>query len=457
MTRFVGEIDAFWASLRREQFLLVGVGGLTGASAARLFRRFGVPFRVSDATGSSATRQLIAELRLVDKDVHLGPQRSVQLDGITQVLVSPGVPRTLPLLIEAEARRIPIWCDYDLLYPLFADKWIGAVTGTDGKTTTTSLLAHLLRPTHAVVLAGNNATPVCAAYDELLDARAVVLELSSFMLEGVKRFRANASTVLNVAEDHVDRYRTLVQYAEVKRNVVRYARPTDVFVRNLDDDIIADWELPSMIVRSVSLQRRADAYLECGDLRVAGASLDTTCLKLRGRHLFGDALVALSMAREAGVSMESAFGNLADYPGVPHRFEFIGRWNCVNVIDDSKATSVQAVVKALESLPGRRVVLILGGRDKMLDPGPIMRHAAQLRAIVAYGEAGPRLLSMLGGTALHYVYEFEDAVRRACEVVRPYDTLLLSPACTSFDQHEDYRARGLWFRRLAQECLVGVR
>lgn len=451
------QADAFWAELRRERFLVVGVGGLTGSAAARLFSRFGVPFRVSDAVESSETRQLIAELGLQDRDVHVGPQRPMQLEGITQVLLSPGVPRTLPLLIAAQTRHIPIWCDYDLLYPLYADKWIAAVTGTDGKTTTTSLLTHLLRPTHPVVLAGNNDTPLCASYDGLLGARAVVLELSSFMLEDLKRFRANVATVLNVAEDHIDRYRTLSQYADVKRCIVRYARSSDAFVRNLDDRIVAAWELPSMIVRSFSLQRKADAYLDGSELRLDDARLDSRRLQLQGRHLFADALVALTMAREAGVSTEAAFAGLENYRGVPHRFELVGSWGGVDVIDDSKATSVQAVVHALESLSGRTVVLILGGRDKMLDPRPVLQFAARLRAIVGYGEAGPRLLSLLGGTALHYRDEFGDAVRLACGIARPLDALLLSPACTSFDQHQDYRARAAQFRWLSEECLSRAR
>lgn len=446
-------IDSFWAGLRHERFLLVGVGGLTGSSAARLFHRFRVPFRVSDIANACETRQLVADLGLAEGDVCLGLQQVSQLEGVTHVLLSPGVPRSLPLLIAAKERGIPIWCDYDLLYPLYADKWIGAVTGTDGKTTTTSLLAHLLRPSQRVVLAGNNGTPVCSVYDELLDARAVVLELSSFMLEEPKRFRANVSTVLNVAEDHIDRYATLAEYAEVKRGILRYARPTDVFVRNLDDECINSWRLPPTRMLSVSLRRRADAYLEGGELCVADSRLDTACLKLKGQHLFADALVALSMAREAGVSMESAFSSLQEFHGVPHRFELIGSCNGVEVIDDSKATTVQAVVQALESLRDRRVVLIMGGRDKMLDPRPILRFASQLRAIVGYGEAGLRLLPLLSGTDLHYLGAFEDAVRLACTITCPRDTLLLSPACTSFDQHSDYRERGMRFRQLTHECL----
>jgi UDP-N-acetylmuramoylalanine--D-glutamate ligase len=237
-------VDSFWAALRREQFLVVGVGGITGASAARLLRRMGVPVAVSDAVANDAATALVSELGLRTREVFFGPQLPSQLDGISQVLISPGVPRSLPLLQAAKERGIPIWCDYDLLYPLYADRRIAAITGTDGKTTTTSLVGHLLRPSHSVVVLGNIGTPLCAAYDDLLQSDVVVLELSSFMLEELKQFRANVATVLNIAEDHVDRYPTPIEYAEAKRNIVRHAHPGDVFVKNLDDPCVSSWALP---------------------------------------------------------------------------------------------------------------------------------------------------------------------------------------------------------------------
>ena len=447
-------IDSFWAALRQERFLVVGVGGITGASAARLLRRMGVPVRVSDAVPHDTATTLVSELGLRTREVFFGPQQPSQLDGITQVLVSPGVPRSLPLLQAAKERCVPIWCDYDLFYPLYADRRIAAITGTDGKTTTTSLVGHLLRPSHSVVVLGNIGTPLCAAYDEVLQSDVVVLELSSFMLEELKQFRADVATVLNVAEDHVDRYPSRFEYAETKRNIVRHALPGDVFVRNLDDPCVSSWALPGLDVRTVSLTSPADFYLDQAELCMPNGRLPINQLRIRGQHLVGNVQVALAMAMALGVAPEIACSRVTTFAGVPHRFEFVGQWSGVEVMDDSKATSMNAVARALESLSNRRTVLILGGRDKHLDPSPLSRFSQQMRAVVGYGEAGRRLLAPFEASLCRYERDFDDAVRVACQAVQAGDVLLLSPACTSFDQHRDYEERGQRFRQLAQACLA---
>ncbi len=447
----------FWAALRAERFLVVGASELTGVPAARLFARMGVPFSVSDAAPREVLDARLAGVPVGRGDVHAGPQDPSQLRGVTQILVAPGVPRAIPLLAEARARGVPIWSDYDLLHPLYAHKRVAAVTGTDGKTTTTTLLAHLVAPDARVVVAGNMGRSVAAALSEILASDVVVIELSSFMLEDVKRFRADVSAVLNVAEDHVDRYPSIVEYEATKRAIVRYARRPDVFVRNLDDDRVARIEAGDLEVRTVSLDRAdADAHARGGTITIGDARLSADRLTVRGLHHRSDVLVAASMAVAIGVPAPVAVERAASFPGVPHRFQLAFEAGGVAVIDDSKATSVQAVKRALESLADRHVVLIVGGRDKGLDPSPIAAERGHLRAVVGYGEAGARLLAAIaaeGGVDARYVADFDDAVEAACALARPGDALLLSPACTSFDQHADYVARGHAFRRVARRCL----
>lgn len=444
-----------WSALRRERFLVVGLGA-TGLAAARLFSRMGVPFAISD----TASRETIAHRLegIARVEAHAGPQSAAQLAGITAVLLSPGVARSNPLIVAARARGLPVWSDYDLFYPLFAEKKIAAITGTDGKTTTTTLLAHISRDDARVVVAGNMGTPVSAVYDEILACDVLVLELSSFMLEEVRRFRANVSTVLNVAEDHVDRYPTLDAYEAAKRAILIHARRTDVFVQNLDDPRIASWSIGALERRTVSLRNgRADARLVDGRLRLGAASIEADRLRIRGLHHRANALVAAAMAVELGVDPDAALARATTFPGVPHRFEHVGRAGDVDLVDDSKATSVQAVLRALESLSERRVVLILGGRDKMLDPTPLLVASGTLRAVVGYGEAGPRLLEALRPAVRGvYVERFAEAVARACAMTEPGDVLLLSPACTSFDQHTDYAARGAEFRKVARAALTAI-
>jgi UDP-N-acetylmuramoylalanine--D-glutamate ligase len=453
--------DRFFAELRRERFLIVGIGGRTGVHAARLFARMRVPFAVSDSAPLATIAPLLEGLPLGPGDVYTGPQEPSQLRGITRILLSPGVPRAIPLLAAARERGLPITCDHDLLYPLLADKPTVAITGTDGKTTTTSLVAHILSPDMRVVVAGNIGTPITGFYDDLFAADVIVLELSSFMLEDMTRFRAKVGAVLNVAEDHVDRYPSLDAYEATKRALVRHARPGDVFIRNLDDERVARWRLPGLDVRTVSLVRRdADARVEEGALCLGDARVPADRLLIRGLHHRSNALVAASIAHALGVPARAALERATTFPGVPHRFELAFEEGGVEVIDDSKATSIQAVLRALEGLAGREVVLILGGRDKMLDPSLLGREASHLRAVVGYGEAGRRLLRAFegaGGPEVAYEERFADAVERAARLCRRGDVLLLSPACTSWDQHADYVERGLVFREVARRALSGGR
>lgn len=446
----------FWGEQRREHFLVVGAGGVSGAGIARLFRRMGVPFKISDALPSDDIRQLAFELELEPGAVLVGPQEVTQLEAVTQIVTAPGVPRSSDLLRAAKERGIPVWCDFDLLYPLYAHKQIAAITGTDGKTTTTQLLGHLLSDAKSTLVAGNTGTPISAVYDALFESEAVVFELSSFMLEDLKRFRANVSTVLNVAQDHVDRYIDLREYAEAKSNIVRYAQADDVFLHNIDDPTLRDWRFTDVRLRTVSARTAANYCLNGTDLRLGSEHLTTSCLQLRGQHLYFDAMVAAAMAIELGIDVSSVISRLQSFVGVPHRFEFVAQCGRVDLIDDSKATTVHAVVRALESLAQRQMVLILGGRDKMLDPGPLRRFASQLRAIVGYGEAGRRMLEYCDGVPTHFEQAFDDAVRVACRAAQAGDVLLLSPGCTSFDQHRDYRERGERFRCLAKDYLSSL-
>jgi len=446
--------EDFWSAQRKEQFLVVGFSELTGLAMARLLERMGVSFKISDLAPLDQLTPRLKELNLRREDIFVGPQESTQLQGITQILLSPGVPRSISLIRDACSRGIPVWNDFDFLYPLYADKSIAAITGTDGKTTTASLLAHQLKPSRSVTLAGNIGVPIASVYDELLRCDAVVLELSSFMLEDIKRFRANVSTVLNIAEDHIDRYSSMAEYTLAKRNIVRFARSGDVFVRNLDDERIASWNLSGIEVHTVSSHHdNADAYLLDGAIDVFGSRLPVASMKIQGAHLIEDVLVATMMATAVGLSATEALALAATFGGVPHRFETIGRFSGVDVIDDSKATTVQAVHRALESLGDRNVVLILGGQDKHLDPAVLVAHERHLRAVVGYGQAGERLVSVFSRVPTHYALAFEDAVELACATAENNDVLLLSPASTSFDQHRDYRQRGQIFRSLVRQHL----
>ncbi|MBN1611666.1 MAG: UDP-N-acetylmuramoyl-L-alanine--D-glutamate ligase [Polyangiaceae bacterium] len=442
----------FWTRLRQGTVLIVGLSERTGLPAARLFDAHGVRYKVSDHASREELGPRLAQIRVADKDVFSGPQRPEQLDGITEVLIAPGVPRSIPLVREARRRGLPVRVDLDLIYELMASKHIVAISGTDGKTTTTSLTGALLQSIGSVLVAGNIGVSVLAKVDELAACDWLVLEVSSFMLEQVERFRPNIAALLNIAEDHIDRYASLDEYAAVKFNIVRHCRPQDVLVLNVDDPRLARARPNHVTVRTVSRQGApADSTYADGWFQVGGARFAYAGCQLAGLANIDNILTAATIAHEAGVAPEHLVGTLRRFRGLPHRFECLGTFAGVRVYEDSKATNVHAVEAALLNFQ-RSVVLILGGRSKGLDFRSLRAHRHRVHRLVCYGESGEQIRDAIELPGALYAYRFGDAVRLAAAQCRPGDVLLLSPGCTSWDQFRDYEARGDAFRRLLPSC-----
>lgn len=446
--------DELWAELRRDTFLIVGFSPLTGFAAAQLLERKGVRFKISDCAPRSTIAPLLARLRVAEEDVYTGSQDPEQLKGITKVLLSPGVPRSIPLIAEAARRGIPVWTDIDFLYPFAAHKRFIGITGTDGKTTTTALTGELLRAAGPVVVAGNIGVPVLAAFDEILQAAWVVLELSSFMLEEVACFRPRIGALLNIGEDHIDRYPSLREYAAAKFDLVKHCGAGDILVKNADDPILAGFSPKNVSIRTFSkADPSADSFYRDGFLHIQGWTFPRSECLLSGQQNTGNILAACTIAREAGVSPEAMAAVLRSFRGLPHRMEHVGCFGGIDVYNDSKATTVHAVDAALRNFPAN-VVLIVGGRDKGLDFSGLRVHAPRLRRLVCYGECGEKLLGVLGLDNAIYTYPFEEAVRLGAASCQPGDVLLLSPGCVSWDQYPNYEVRGEVFRRVARACLA---
>lgn len=437
-----------WDRLRDETFLVVGFTELTGLSIAALFEAHHIRFKISDLKPLDQLRPLLAGLMIAEQDVFAGPQVVSQLEGITGIILSPGVPRSIPLIAEAVRCRIPIFSDIDFLYDFIKYKKIIAVTGTDGKTTTTTLIAEILKTGVDVVLAGNIGVPVCSKYEEILQCDTVVLEVSSFMLEDLRCFRPNISTVLNLAQDHVDRYDSFDQYARTKLNVIQNCTSEDVFIQNLDDITVSSFVPCRVQTRTVSrFDRSADYFFADGDFFFRGHRMPYAECHLQGAHYIENILMAVATACEAGIAPEQVAMAVSGFRGLPHRFEHLGSCRGVDVYNDSKATTVHAVDGALQSFDAN-VVLIMGGQDKFLDFTPLRRHAPKIKYLVCYGEAGERIRESLDLTDSEDVVRFDEAVLRAISRCGEGDVLLLSPGCTSFDQFPDYEVRGAVFREL---------
>jgi UDP-N-acetylmuramoylalanine--D-glutamate ligase len=379
------------------------------------------------------------------------------LDDVKEIVVSPGVPLTIPLLQRAVAMAIPIVGEIELAYRHLQGTVI-AVTGSNGKSTTTALIGHILdvagrRP----IVAGNIGEPLAAALD-LEKPRTYVLELSSFQLESVDTFRANVALLLNVTPDHMDRYPTFDAYAAAKCRIFRNQTPRDVAIVNANDRRTAAHGSGARTWRFSSSERvESGAYLDGDELVLAiegqERRIPRSSLRLEGTANVENALAAWLAARAVGVddvSVQIAFGSFA---GLPHRMVLVRELCGVRWVNDSKGTNVDATLKSLESFAPSSVLLILGGKDKAGEFERMRELVAEkTRAVITIGKAAERIAEALDGTAtIVPMGDMEHAVRWAGENAKEGDTVLLSPACASFDQYRNFEHRGEHFETLVRK------
>ncbi len=364
-------------------------------------------------SGRSAAARL-DEPVLVDRS--LGNEDDLSLlDGIEVVVKSPGVPGEAPLVQEARARGIPVWSEVELGYRLLAGARFVGVTGTNGKTTTTELLGAIFRAAgRDVAVAGNVGTPLTS----IRAADWVVCELSSFQLEDVHELACDVAVLLNLEPDHLDRHGTFEAYRRAKLRIFERARAR-VVPRGLGlagIEFSADDELPAEPL-------------------------------LRGRHNRENAAAATAAARAAGIDDAQIAAALATFAGVPHRLEVVAEREGVRYVNDSKATNVAAALRALAAYADEPVRLILGGSPKGEDFAPLAAAIGpNVRSVHLIGVEADRLAEVIDGARDETL---ERAVAHAARLAEPGDVVLLSPACASFDQYENFEQRGEAFRRLA--------
>lgn len=376
--------------------------------------------------------------------------------GVDLVILSPGVPRErLPL--EAIGRAgVPVWGELELGFRRFAGR-VAAVTGTNGKSTVTTLLGDMAaRAFPRVFVGGNLGTPFASAAGEPYDW--AVVEVSSFQLETIDAFRPAVAVLLNITEDHRDRYPDFASYAEAKMQIYRNQGREDAAVVNADDREIEKRIRPPSFRIPFSLSRLLDVgvFRDGRDMvRRDGSSEErygTSLLKVRGLHNVENAMAAIGAARRMGIPPDAVRESLASFRGLPHRMEFVRTVRGVSFYNDSKGTNVGAVLKCLEGFP-ETVVLIAGGRDKGVDFRPLREPLGRkARAAVLLGEARERMERELAGAVpLKRAGSMGEAVREAAACARAGDVVLFSPACSSFDMFRNFEERGEAFRDAVME------
>jgi len=433
--------------------LLVGLGQ-TGASCARYLAALGQSVRVVDSRtappGLAGLGALTESL-----DLRLGSFDPRALDGVAEVVVSPGVSLQEPLLVEARKRGLALLGDIEM-FARVAPAPIAAITGSNGKSTVTTLVAALAAAGGLDVQAGGNlGTPALDLLaDEVPDL--YVLELSSFQLETTDSLRPRAACVLNLSADHIDRHGSMTAYAGAKARILAGA---STVVLNRDDRLVmAMWDGRTPCIR---FGLGAPAEGEYGLVETASGPvlargervlLPADRLRIRGRHNVANALAALAMVEALGIEPGDVLEALAEFPGLPHRAEWVTERRGVAFVNDSKATNVGAAVAAIKGTAGT-VVLIAGGDGKGADFSPLLDAVTdRTRAVVLLGRDAAELERLLAGACpVVRVDGIEAAVAAAAGLAEPGDTVLLSPACASTDMFRDYTERGDRFSAAARE------
>lgn len=437
--------------------LVVGLG-ITGEAVARQLRRRGVTVtliddRVTDATRATAAR-LGVEL-LTDADV------ATLVASADAVCPSPGVPFAHPAIQSALSSGTPVWSEFELA-ARWDDRPILAVTGTNGKTTVTTLVTEMVAEGgRRAVAAGNNDLPLVDALDDP-SIEVFVVEASSFRLEFTETFRPRVATWLNLSPDHLDWHPDLEHYAGAKARMWRFQHGDDVAVANAEDDEVMRWAagVPARLVTfsltepagSTSMDGGTCYTVRDGALVRVGRDGEVVPVVRVGElarslpHDVRNALAAVATAAEGGVALDACARVLRRFAGLPHRVQLVGDAGGVRWYDDSKATTPASVVAAIEGFDS--AVLIAGGRNKGLDLSVLRALAPRLRAVVAIGEAAPVIAeTFAGSTEVVTATSMDDAVAAAAVHARPGDAVVLSPACASYDWYRNYGERGDDFAR----------
>jgi UDP-N-acetylmuramoylalanine--D-glutamate ligase len=441
--------------LEGKRVLVVGLAR-TGIVTALFSAGYGAKVTATDERPESELAETAQKLRAAGVKLELGgfnPRSFLDQD---LIVVSPGVPARIEPLENARAQGIAVWSEIELAWRFLRGKLI-AITGSNGKTTTTSLVAHILKTSNVPTLMGGNiGTPLLALVETSVDTMVTVAEISSFQLETVEGFRPEIGVLLNLTPDHLDRHLTFEDYAQAKMRMFENQLERDIALLNADDPEVTKRMPAKPKIFWFSRQKRVatGAFLRDDQIifRNEGSEVELARLadiQLRGQHNVENVLAACAAAYLAGAIPSAIAAGVKSFRGVEHRLEFVAEISGVQYYNDSKATNVDAAVKALEAFPGPLLV-ILGGRDKGSPYTPLrelLRERARLALLI--GESAEKIATDLGDAVrFENAGTLPQALRIAAAHAQPGDTVLLAPACSSFDQFENYEHRGREFKEL---------
>lgn len=445
--------------------VLVFGSGISGEAASRLLLQKGAEVVLYDGNDSLDADKILGEITWEEGQkarVVLGrlseQQEDEMLDGLSLVVMSPGVPTDLPVVEKMRAKGIPVWGEIELAY-VFGKGQVLAITGTNGKTTTTALLGEIMKNCkESVFVVGNIGTPYTEVALRTEEESVVVAEVSSFQLETIHTFRPKVSAILNITPDHLNRHHTMEAYIGAKEDIARNQTEEDFCVLNYEDDVLrAFGEKTGAEVLYFSSAHKLEkgVYLDgtkiiC-DIDRPIEICDVSELKILGTHNHENVMAAVAMAYAFGVPVEIIRSTLREFQGVEHRIEFVAEKNGVAYYNDSKGTNPDAAIKGIRAM-NRPTVLIGGGYDKDSDYDEwIEAFDGKVKKLVLLGATREKIAETAERHGFRDVVladSFEEAFAQCVEAAQPGDAVLLSPACASWGMFKNYEERGDKFKEL---------
>lgn len=451
----------------REKKVLVFGSGISGIAAGRLLVKQGADVILYDGNasldaGSIRKEILTGQIEGADMQVVLGELPQEILDTLSLTVMSPGVPTDLAVVGQMREKDIPIWGEIELAY-VFGKGDVLAITGTNGKTTTTALLGEIMKNyRESTFVVGNIGNPYTAIALETKEESVIVAEMSSFQLETIHTFRPRVSAILNISPDHLNRHHTMEAYIGAKQNIAKNQTAEDTCVLNYEDEVTRKFaEKVSAEVLYFSSRRKLDKgiYLDGGRMLLnMDGEPEVVChideLKLLGTHNHENVMAAVGMAAAYGVPLDIIRRTVMDFQGVEHRIEFVAEKNGVAYYNDSKGTNPDAAIKGIQAMK-RPTLLIGGGYDKDSSYEEwIQAFDGKVKKLVLLGATREKIdetARRLGFTDTVLADTFEEAVDICVENAVPGDAVLLSPACASWGMFKNYEERGDKFKELVNQ------
>ncbi|HHT63510.1 MAG TPA: UDP-N-acetylmuramoyl-L-alanine--D-glutamate ligase [Clostridia bacterium] len=451
-----------WERNVKDKRILVIGAARSGCAVARFLWEKGANVTLTDGKRADQLGEALKQLQDCSMDFFLGEEPVIYPGSFHYAVISPGVPLDVPLVEKLRRAKIPLTGEMELAYQ-YAKSSLVAITGTNGKTTTTSLLGEIFSNAGMPVLVGGNiGIPLVSTVESIPENGVIVAEVSSFQLETIESFRPKAAIILNITPDHLDRHKTMKGYTEAKARIFENQRPSDFCILNHDDPRVrklAGRSPGKTVFFSQKTQLPRGVFLKNGIITVKMDDdsfnvIGTNDIYIKGKHNLENALAATTAAFCMGVSPEVIGRTLKSFPGVAHRLEFVREVGGVSYINDSKGTNPDSTIKALEAFD-QPIILIAGGKNKGSDFTKLAKLIKKkVRSLILVGEAGPvigKAVAEQGFTEFMAAKDFSETVSLAQRLARPGDVVLLSPACASWDMFNNYEERGDLFKKLVNE------